>query len=275
MPTEHDLTIEEVRGLLLDLLDSISRVCDKHGLRYYLVGGSLLGAVRHQGFIPWDDDIDVALPRPDFTRFLQVCSTELPHYHRLYTWPDNSKFRSWLTKLHDTRTTIAIDVDGRPNDAGIGVNVDIFPLDGVPKSRFLKHRQYLQVRWLRRLSQGFSGRRPLESRIAYFARALAFIVASRWQVRLRARLEVVMRRHPFEDSEEVCNFLGAYGEREYFPVAWVGEGHTAIFEGRRLPVFAAWESYLRHIYGDYQALPPVSERVSRHGGSIRWRRPPD
>ena len=131
-------TISEIQKIDLELLKQFLKICDKHNLKYYIIGGTLLGAIRHKNFIPWDDDIDVAMPRKDFDIFLKVANNELKDNYKLSTYFNNKEHRYYLPKLVDLNTTIMEKRYEKINKE-THVFIDIFPIDGTPNNIILRN----------------------------------------------------------------------------------------------------------------------------------------
>lgn len=245
----------------LEILDEFLRVCEKYGLRYYLVGGTLLGAARHRGFIPWDDDIDVAMPRADYDKFADIAADELggqyfyqspdtdPHYFLTY-----AKIRKNGTEVYEERFQNA--------KFHKGVFIDIFPLDACPKPGAVCHLLFNTLAVMNYRGQVDSGEtyepyKELSGKIGY---TLLRAFSPKGLVKLRKRLVSLSRR--LSDGQFVASYSGAYGYgREIFPAAWYGAGSDVIFEGKTRKGPAEAEAQLKQVYGaEYMALPPLSEQ---------------
>lgn len=254
---------EKLRALQLcelDILRVFTDVCDRLGLRYYLVGGTLLGAVRHGGFIPWDDDIDVAMPREDYDRFARIAQAELgpdyfyqspdtdPHYFLTY-----AKIRKKGTFFYEERFRNARFTQG--------VFIDIFPLDLCPPKGPVCHLLFNVLAVMNYRGQVDSGEayRPyteLSGRIGY---TLLRLYSPRGLVRARRRLLRLSKR--LSDGRTLASYAGAYSYRgEVFPEAWFGLPRNIAFESIKSPVPRGAEQVLKQFYGDYTQLPPPSER---------------
>lgn len=257
------MTLREVHETMLQILDSIDTICSANNLRFYLVGGTLLGAVRHKGFIPWDDDMDIAMPRPDFERFLEIAPQTLPPFLTLVYGRDDSNVQHYTAKIYDKRTVLkginGLELEGR------GVRVDVFPLDGLPQGFLRKRVHFWLIRVLYRVSNGAVRRTGVSGGWKdIVSRVLRQLIPKNLVTKSRQYADRLMKNYTFDQSEQLCNYLGRWGWKEIFPKKWVGGGTRLEFEGRYLPAFQHYESYLRNVYGDFMRLPPKeAQRTSR------------
>jgi lipopolysaccharide cholinephosphotransferase len=129
---------DSVKKRMLEILDIVDDICNRHQLEYWLTGGTLLGAVRHKGFIPWDDDLDIALDRKDFNKLMKILPKELPHGLKLQTHKNEKMWGFLFNKIRDTDSKIH-DRFGYKNN---GVFIDIFPFDSASKYSFIRNIQY-------------------------------------------------------------------------------------------------------------------------------------
>lgn len=260
-----ELTLEEMREIQIDILKHVAAICHENKLQYYLVYGTLLGAVRHSGFIPWDDDIDIALPRDDFDRLESICRVQLPEQYRWVDYKDNFKIANNIAKVCD-RQTVLIEESRVDYQVPLGVYIDIFPIDGVPGNSIVRELHYGRAQFLKMLitlnALNNSRARSLPKKLII---ALVQRLMSESSVkRIHISLEKAIRQYEYDSSDEVCSYLGAWGRKEVFPKAWIGEGTTVEFEGLQLSAFAEYDRYLSRVYGDYWRLPPLEERKSHH-----------
>jgi len=255
--------LADVQQRALAVLQALAQFCDRHGLRYYLVGGTLLGALRHGGFIPWDDDIDIALPRADYERLLAMADALPVGLRAIHPSIDTDTPYPFLV-VCDARSRLVIDY-ARPFNRGIGV--DVFPLDAVPppgsRRDLLFSAIALMRAWTMNKQQGFYRHRVAAPRRLRFALlSVASRLSSATQIyriyeRLVARGDACRSRH-------VGNLYGLYGRREVVEAEVFGDGTWVRFEGTsfRAPTLA--ERYLEAVYGDFRCLPPPEQRRSGH-----------
>lgn len=258
---EIDPRLRKLQMAELEILNEFVRICEKHDLTYYLVGGTLLGAVRHQGFIPWDDDIDVAMPRADYDRLAEVCGEDLGAEY-FYQSPETDPYY-FLTyaKIRKNGTEI---YEERFKDARFhkGIFIDIFPLDFCHRPGLVCHLLFNVLAVMNYRGQVDSGElyepyKELSGKIGY---TLLRLFSPKGLVKVRKGLLRLSDR--LSDGTWLASYSGAYGyHREVFPSAWFGEGGSANFEGKTFKVPAEAERELTQIYGkEFMVLPPETER---------------
>jgi len=256
------VALRDVQRRAFGVLEALAQFCDRHDLRYYLVGGTLLGALRHGGFIPWDDDIDIALPRPDYARLLALVGKLPAGLKAIHPSLDPATPYPFLV-VRDARSRLVIDY-ARPFDRGIGV--DVFPLDAVPAPGRRRDALFaligLMRAWTMNKQQGYYPHRVRTGRRLRFAllSLASRIVPAR---RIFALYERLVSRGAREDGA-LGNLYGLYGRREIVDAGVFGEGRWVRFEGTRFRAPAEAERYLETVYGDYRRLPPLDQRHSGH-----------
>lgn len=247
----------------LELLKQFIDVCEKLELRYYLVCGSALGAVKYGGFIPWDDDVDVAMPRRDYEVFLRSAQALLPEHIFLQNYRTDPAFPAVFSKLRNSRTTF-IEKTTAHLPINHGIFIDIFPLDGYPKGRLeqavLKLRKRIHLLKIscvyRYESRSFKGK--LLYRLG---------VLMGWDRNTQKQLrkyERMLSKHPLETAAVWCNYGNWQGKRDYAPAWHYAEGKAALFEGLKVRIPACPREYLTQKYGDYTLDPPLQERKAHH-----------
>ena len=265
---EQSAQLKLLQGIELENLRMLMEICEKNHLRYYLIGGSLLGAMRHRGFIPWDDDIDVGLPRPDYNRFVQIAKEYLPAHMDVKTMTSDPNYKCYFTRLINNKKKIYWD-HGQYT-AVIGVWMDVFPLDGLPENPLLRKLQVFRVKLAKALYKFTQidyvstnrTNRPLSERVLIrFAQLTRIGKLMNADKRLQ-KLDRALQRYDYDTSAYAWNFSGCYGKREIVPHIQLGGSRTAEFEGLRVSIPEAAEDYLTSIYGDYMKLPPEDQRRS-------------
>ncbi len=246
-----------------EVLCSLAEFCDQHRIRYYLVGGTLLGAMRHGGFIPWDDDIDIAIPRPDYQRLLAMIDRLPAPLQAVHPSCDAATPYPFLVVRH-AGSRLVIDY-ARPFDRGIGV--DVFPLDAVPEAAW---RRWILFRLLRIMrSVSMNKQRGYYRRSVSRIGRVSFVLLSAINKFLPARLiywayDRVVARGDMDQSTLVGNLYGLYGAREVVERSVFANGVWVEFEGMHFKAPARPSRYLETVYGDFRCLPPLHQRHSGH-----------
>ncbi len=252
-------SVRDMQMIELDILLMFDQYCKEHGLKYALYGGTLLGAARHQGFIPWDDDIDLCMERPQYEKLIDtVREYPLPEKYRLYSARDKGYAKPFI-KIINTRTALA----QKENDICSGVWIDIFPIDGTPRSEFKCLSTIKRITFLHGLLQAavsspfdVRNRRNIIAKLALFP--IAKIMGSH---RICKRMDALAKKVPYENSKFVGNILwnrAGLTTRQYRDLF---DGYTELpFEGHSLSVQNNYNAVLYSIYGNYMLMPPESDR---------------
>jgi lipopolysaccharide cholinephosphotransferase len=249
--------LRDLQLVELSILREFIRVCEEHELRYYLAYGTLLGAVRHQGFIPWDDDIDVTMPRSDYNRFADISRSALRPGFRWQSYATDMEFPHLFAKLLKVDTLLRQWPSQHLNFQQ-SVYIDVFPLDGLAQSSRVALFQRAIVRVCRlRLSSGLK-RGLLKRLLVQLTKALPRGLAI-------AGFEATTQSWPVDRSASWTCAGGPYGHsRQAFPREWFGTGATQTFEGLTVVGPAEAHRYLQQVYGDYMTFPKLSDRQSQH-----------
>lgn len=246
--------IHELRAIQMGIMDDVHRFCEQHGLRYFLSSGTLIGAVRHGGYIPWDDDLDIYMPRRDYELFLQQYSDPAGRFRAIDPQREPHYYYTFA-KVIDRRTLM---VEQETRGYEIGVYIDIFPVDYVsddPKERERVFRRKKLLYKIRRCK--ISSSNPLRSRLAYLV--YKYWPLSVQQVERRIRQLIVLGN----PTGTVCNMTEAGpGVKGCFPAGDIATAVDIRFEDRTYKTMVGYKDYLAHTYGDYMQLPPEDQRVT-------------
>lgn len=264
-PGEAPLTRDETRAVQVAILAQVDAFCHERGIAYYLWAGTLLGAVRHGGYIPWDDDIDIAMPRPGYERFCREFSAADTGPYQLFSRDSHPAYAYPFARVSDVRTRL---VEGSRAAVATGLNIDVFPMDGWPV-RWLTirlHRLRMQALhrfvaiWTSRLRPADAWQRRMKNVAIRIKRPLVDRIPIRW---LTGMITAAARTNSYDAGHEVgvtvFRYLEKVDRRAY------GEPVDIQFEGRH---FRAGpndhDAILRGLYGDYLTLPTEAEQASRY-----------
>ena len=246
-------------------------MCKEHNIKYFLHGGTALGAVRHKGFIPWDDDIDVMLFRDEYNRLIDVLHMKKSRYKILSNLIQDDYFYSH-SKLVDT-DTILIETPV-PYVSDSGVFIDIFPLDYLPND--VAKRKYIKKKYHFYNFLKFSSLQ-LENISKTFGKKLAHELAKPicrfigWKY-FDKKIEAILKTLKAEKTEYVNDLVGNMEYNSDMKALWFDSTKMVMFEGQEFPVPAEYDSWLRVKYGDYMKLPPEEERVTHHHFKAYYKR---
>ncbi len=246
--------LEEVHQHILGIAKEFDRICTKHNIPYYMVYGTLLGAVRHKGFIPWDDDMDFGVPIEYYKQMEEVLEKELPYPYRCCNYKNHPAVRLVYSKIEDMSTVIddaAIDL---PLEKQLGVNIDIFPLNRCNMNDKEPDRFSIKSYWM---SGAFTDSKLHRSFLRKLGKRILRLLMGGKPVYMQRNIEKGLYRINKGDR---MGLIFRIGTRDTVPIEWYGEGKRYQFEDTTFvgPVDA--HNYLSHIYGDYMQLPPESER---------------
>lgn len=253
---------EKLKSMLLDMLKWFHAFCEKNGLRYYALGGTMLGANRHGGFIPWDDDIDVGMPREDYNKLEQLLKNSQNERYVLETPNTPAKDYYYpFSKLYDTQTTL---VENTKFKIKRGIYLDIFPLDGIGNSKEESQKNFKSINRLYDLLlakvAGIRKGRKFYKNLAVVAFRLVPINAKKVVIRLVKRCS----KYSFADCEWIGNLVGAWRFKEIMPKSYMGEPKLYKFENLSIYGVADADAYLTSLYGDWRKLPPKEKQVTHH-----------
>lgn len=262
-----ELNIEEIRDIELKLLSSFDTVCKRNGWRYSLGGGSLLGAVRHKGFIPWDDDIDIIMPRSDYDAFVKSSQKE-DYGFDVMTHEITSSYNYLHGKII-APNTILEDPYVDLSKLRLGINIDIFPIEGLGDSFKQAVKTFRKTSLRRELLNARSWKRFFRSKThSIFFEPARFIMflSSRFvkAESLLKSIDIENRKRDF-DSVQYCGCVsGCYRVKEILPYRVFSEYCEMEFEGKEYKCLKYYDEYLKSIYGNYMKLPPKEKQITHH-----------
>lgn len=262
------LSLEEHQAVLYEILYVVDDFCKAHDIAYFLVGGTLLGAVRHHGIIPWDDDIDIGMTRDNYERFISLFSKQTPTGYQLYSF-DAQHYFSPFAKIAMIDTFCNDNPRIYPKD--MGINIDIFPIDSCLDD-YSESVSYFQ-KWNGKMSFAktcaFNSPKQYfphwKSRLIYYTHFYYWIFNNTYFV--SKTLKEVLYQLSGNRNKKYSAIIagGLYGKGEVQPSETFQTLSTTRFGTRDLPIPSGWHDYLTGIYGDYMTPPPVEKRKRGHG----------
>ena len=262
--------IGEIHEITLDLMDQFHLLCETHGLTYYLNYGTLLGAVRHKGFIPWDDDFDVMMPRADYDKLLALLENKHEGRYRLITRGNTQYYYNAIARFCDMKYVYQTELDVKQYEQGIFI--DVYPLDSCGKTAEETEEVHLPVRKLNAKYIMYCNKTSLSSK----ARTLMRIPYYYW-LHLRygkhfgQKIEKMTEDIIYSSFSRETDLVGIYWESKDFrliPRKWLEPRVLLPFEDRQYYAPAGYDDFLKLQYGDYMTPPPESERIATHNYSI-------
>lgn len=235
---------------ILDILLAIQKVCEEHNLRYYIIAGTLLGAVRHKGFIPWDDDLDIAMPRRDYDLLMQHANEWIPQPFEAVAFETDKEYPLPFAKIQDSSTTLIERMHLRYLG---GIYIDVFPLDGMPANTLLRRLHFIKYQWYKKMlyyvhrdpyrhGHGPSSWIPLLSRKFYTMQTI------------QEKMHNLQKEWDFDASEYVVDHDD--GLKGVMPKSLLGTPTPILFEGKQVMGVENPDAYLSQKYGDYMTIPP-------------------
>lgn len=272
-------TLGELQSIEDHILKQIHSYCMKNNIQYFLGYGSLLGAVRHQGFIPWDDDIDILMPRPDYEKFLQLSKEkEISKTIKVISIHTDKDYYLPFAKVIDRRTEL-IEENIRFKKK-IGVFVDVFPIDGLPDNT-IKKMIYIMIMKLYQYILQLSSCECVKSKnkvkkiigkiVKPFFKLINLISPILTPRCLITRMEKLVSKYSYSKANNVGVIVWGHGKKEVMKKSVFKETKRVVFNGDFYNAPVGYNQYLERIYGNYMALPPKEERVAKHQLNARWK----
>lgn len=264
------ITLVELQKIEFDILTKFASFCSENDLKYNLDSGTLIGAVRHKGFIPWDDDIDVTMPRPDYERFLHLTGGKLSEDVDVLTYKNMPNYIYPFAKAVNNKTIL---IENEVGDAhSIGVFLDIFPIDGLTdddlKIKKLNRKRNLYVKMLfwsfgQIQKEKLSFKFILKTAVMYSCKIIGFRYFTK-------KLDILAQKYGFQTSEKVAQII--WGNK-IFSMSKTGylKNVPLEFEGMLFSVPSNYHEHLTLKYGDYLSIPPPEERKSHHQFKAFWK----
>lgn len=265
-------SVDELKQIQLDILLAFDKFCVENDIKYSLAAGSLIGAIRHKGFIPWDDDIDVYVMRKDYKKLVGIFPEKYIGKYTLITMERNKKWNRAYGKLCDDRTVYCEDANGISME--MGVAIDVFPIDDVPDdfaewTKYNKRRKLLRNMYTLKFIRINKGRSLVKNLFAIVSKVVLFPFSFKLLARIMNWYSQIHNgkgyKHVYENCPGVYNTKNAWLKKDFAQVYYTE------FEGCQVKIMVGYDDYLRTIYGDYMKLPPEEKRVSHHIFDAYWK----
>ena len=265
----NNIDKDSARTIMLNMMDEIHLFCEKNSIRYYLAFGTLLGAIRHKGFIPWDDDMDIMMPRPDYERFVRLYSAK--GKYNIHT-PYQKHPLYYYSKVYDDSTIKIEEGISYKVISALGVDVDIFPIYGLPtaitdiqieRDKFYRAFLYRMRNFaIGPISMTMSKRHPY---FIVLLGGLLHIIGNRFLMRLYIANASKYKYETADRVAELGSRVNIFKKKDF------EDWELCDFEGRHYRVPKGYDNILFSSYGNYMKLPPEEDRVSHHGNAIYWK----
>jgi len=266
---EKSLELYEIQQISLEILNTIATICEENNFRYFLIYGTLLGSIRHQGFIPWDDDIDIMMPRPDYDKLLNYLDRNIYKYPHLKVFNPQtcSNYPYMITRISDDRYKIVMDNE---KEYGMGIFIDIYPYDGLGNtlgeaiSYGLKGDRLSSLCYqsTRKHYSVENTKSTVKKIIKFPVFLISKIIGKNY---FQKRLEGLSKVKNYDNSKYVgCVVWLSGGEKDIFPQKWFNEYIMQPYDKYEFRIPKEYYKILKHIYNDYMQLPPEEDRIGHH-----------
>lgn len=256
------IDIKECHSHLLEIATCFDQLCTAHQIPYYMLGGTMLGAIRHKGFIPWDDDMDFGIPRPFFDRFIEIAEKELPQQYSLLTRHNSPAIPKGFIKIQLKGSKLVEKVfEAQKPDFYNGIAIDIFPLDGCDSTSWLDRLRIKYIFMLIRIHEGRFCSLDIRKGVKKLAAAIIKALPLN-DKRLADCIDQLIQSWNYETSPMLSNCYGHWKEREIIYKQVFGQPKHYAFGTLSLYGVSDADSYLKQLYGNYMLLPPKEQQLT-------------
>lgn len=262
--------LRKVQLTQLEIATEIKRVCDENNISYFLEGGTLLGAVRHKGFIPWDDDLDISMTRENYVRFLQIAPDALDSKYRIQTWNTSEYIPLPFAKVMK-KNTIFLESYANQNVYN-EIWVDIFPRDHYPDEKNEQNKMRRKIQFCRHVMIIKCGYKPWKRAEGFLEKLMIFIKYSPYfflslffsSEYIKQKWNNQLTKYNNLNTKQLCLASMLPIDNYIVPSETINEYSELTFEGISFKCPIDYDLFLKSIYGDYMQLPPVEDRENRH-----------
>lgn len=264
--TKKYINIDEHKTILKNIFEYINEVCRQNNIKYSLIGGSLIGAVRNGGIIPWDDDIDIILTKPEYDRLIEVLKGRKGRY--IVLTPEDNTYRYPFAKVVDSKTEL-VEPEIKKID-NYGVFIDVFYYVGLPEDNKKAIKYINKMKKYKKLLTVSSSTGYNEHFIKRFVRIIIGKIFNYKKV-INGYIKYV-NKYPFNDAKKVISVWPVYKpEKEIIEKKWLSSYTDILFENISSSIFSDYDDILKTTFGNYMTPPPEEKRVSHHNMVAYWR----
>ena len=273
-----DTVTQEIQAVVLAIFKEFQRICDLHNLRYFAIGGTCIGAVRHRGFIPWDDDIDVAMPFEDYKRFTEIAKDELQLPYSVVDPYERRYYTHTIIRIQNENTASIDKKDQLYPDVYTGVFLDVMPIFGMPKGEKVQRKaSHACDRWVitnAKIRLPYPKQLPLRSKVLWIL-LLPLKLTRPFDYFLK-KIETTLGEFPFDNSDKVIfgwrkrprKWMPGYTYQNVFFYDDFKDHLTVPFEDTTMRIPVGYDRYLTMDFGDYMKLPPKEKQISKHDFAV-------
>lgn len=264
-------TTKEIQAKILEIFKIFKKICDKYDLKYFAIGGTCIGAVRHKGFIPWDDDLDVAMPIESYKKFREIAKMELKPPLELLDYLNENQEYQLLSffKIQNTNTTFVETCDANRTNSNRGVFIDVFPITGCPTNKIKQKRYLKKLLFITRLNNVRN--RKYEEKTSFKGKAFWKIsylyMKGKPKNFFLKKWENLLCKYNFTSENDILFpwRIPTYDSyKNVFPYDYFKDFVELKFEDTTIKVPIEYDKYLKMDFGDYMTLPPIEKRCSNH-----------
>lgn len=267
------LQFEEAKKIELEILKEFSDFCDENKLTYFLAYGTLIGAIRHKGFIPWDDDIDIWMPREDYNKFKELFNSQKVGGYYKAILPSDKVSRHTFVKVVDDRT-VKLEKGVSYKSGTLGIDIDIFPLDGQPDDDTVYDAWYNKLFNLYKCHYYLITKFPsaMSSKIKLLLRRIIVRIMYLTKSNILRKADKLHQKYQYENSNFVGAIESCYNfKSNRYKKEWFSEAVLVDFEEYKFKAPIGYHEILTKMYGDYMKLPPLEKRVTHHTNNTFWK----
>ncbi len=266
----REVKIDEIHSITLNLMDRLHDICEENGIRYFISYGTLIGAIRHKGFIPWDDDFDVFMFRNDYDKFIHVVEEKKDSRYRIVTRANTENYHYGIARYCDTKYRYHTELDVKQYD--LGAFIDVYPMDACGETEEETERVHQKIKKLNAQYMVYCNKNSLTSKARTLIRIpYHYFLHIKYGKKFPQLIDVMERDLVTQTFDEHSKKVGIYWETRdfrYFEREWFAERIMWPFEDREYWIPKEYDKILTLQYGDYMTLPPENERVASHSYTL-------